>query len=239
MRRINVESITDTINGVEKSSVLSVQMTAFCNILRTLKLENSSEALSLSTGGGIWDYLAFSIRKELKRIISTDIVDNPVNIEDRKKLNDLGIWNFVKVEPEKHLPFDNDTFDLIFNHDVIEHVKNPYLFLTEQYRVLKKGGSIIVGTPNLLRPVNILRLLLGKLSFPYQIGYNEKIGNYIHIQEFNEWHLKNIFEEIGYQNILLEYCYFGILRLGIIFCRFPKSRIGRTMCHFLMLHAKK
>jgi SAM-dependent methyltransferase len=46
------------------------------------------------------------------------------------------------------LPFDDDTFDAVFYHHVIEHVDNPAVSLAEIARVLKPGGWLFVGTPN-------------------------------------------------------------------------------------------
>ena len=42
------------------------------------------------------------------------------------------------------LPFENDSFDLIFTFDSFEHVSNPELMLKEAYRVLKPGGKLFM-----------------------------------------------------------------------------------------------
>jgi ubiquinone/menaquinone biosynthesis C-methylase UbiE len=197
-------------------------------------------ALSVSTGDGLSDYFVFSNTKgTVKKIIATDIVDNPVDKEGQKLLKKLGDWEFKKVGAEKPLPFSDEYFDLVFHQDVVEHVKKPYLFLSEQYRVLKKGGTLILGTPNLFRPANIVKILIGKLHFPLKIGYNEEIGDYIHIQEFNEFQLKNMLEEVGFKNIDIKNCYFVIWPLRITFSLYPKGKIGRGMCHYLMVMCVK
>lgn len=94
--------------------------------------------------------------------MATDIVDNPVRKDEIKILNKLGKWQFKKGKPEGLLPLVDGSFDLIFHQDVIEQTKKPYLFLSEQFRVLKNGGFLVFGTPNLLRPANLLKLFLGK-----------------------------------------------------------------------------
>ena len=65
------------------------------------------------------------------------------------------------------------------------------------------------GTTNLLRPANIIKLMLGKLRFPVKIGSNAEIGDYIHIQEFNEWNLRNLVEEVGLTVLNIDYCFWG------------------------------
>lgn len=45
------------------------------------------------------------------------------------------------------IPFPDETFDLIFHQGFLEHFREPGLILAEQYRVLKKGGYILVDVP--------------------------------------------------------------------------------------------
>lgn len=46
------------------------------------------------------------------------------------------------------LPFKGGCFDSVFSVNVLEHSPNPLNFLKEQCRVLKAGGSVLVGTDN-------------------------------------------------------------------------------------------
>ena len=57
------------------------------------------------------------------------------------------------------LPFEDDTFDYIFSEHVIEHISYPEgaYMLEECFRVLKPGGVLRVGTPDLAFLVNLYR----------------------------------------------------------------------------------
>jgi SAM-dependent methyltransferase len=44
--------------------------------------------------------------------------------------------------------FENESFDLITARHVIEHIPNPANFMQEISRVLKKGGRLVIETPN-------------------------------------------------------------------------------------------
>jgi SAM-dependent methyltransferase len=45
------------------------------------------------------------------------------------------------------LPFENDSYDVICGFDVIEHIENDNLAVSEIYRVLKKGGFVYLTVP--------------------------------------------------------------------------------------------
>ena len=48
----------------------------------------------------------------------------------------------------EHLPFEDESFDLIYSTNVLEHVQNPEKVLKESIRVLKKGGYLQFVIPN-------------------------------------------------------------------------------------------
>lgn len=46
-----------------------------------------------------------------------------------------------------HLPFNDGAFGSIVASEIIEHVIDPAAFVTELFRVLKPGGSLVITTP--------------------------------------------------------------------------------------------
>jgi SAM-dependent methyltransferase len=50
------------------------------------------------------------------------------------------------------LPFADRTFDVIFSHEVLEHVKDDRRCAEEMVRVARSGGHIVVFVPNRLYP---------------------------------------------------------------------------------------
>jgi 2-polyprenyl-3-methyl-5-hydroxy-6-metoxy-1,4-benzoquinol methylase len=69
--------------------------------------------------------------------------------------------HFVRADVE-HLPFRNVCFDTIFAGEIIEHVKNAFQALLEWRRLLRRGGTLILTTPNNLNLRKILQHLTGK-----------------------------------------------------------------------------
>jgi SAM-dependent methyltransferase len=63
----------------------------------------------------------------------------------------IGSVGFVEADLY-HLPFPDQSFDLVFSDSVIEHLEHPDRALTELRRVLKSGGSLVISVPNRWRP---------------------------------------------------------------------------------------
>src|SRR3569833_878938 len=51
------------------------------------------------------------------------------------------------------LPFQDNSFDLIYSMGTIEHFPEYAVAVREMFRVLKPGGTAIVGVPNKLDPI--------------------------------------------------------------------------------------
>ena len=62
--------------------------------------------------------------------------------------HDLGIV----VSPAERLPFPAGSFDVVFSHEVIEHVADDYEAAAEMMRVLAPGGLLVLFAPNRLYP---------------------------------------------------------------------------------------
>ena len=51
------------------------------------------------------------------------------------------------------MPFGDNTFDLAFSNEVIEHVQDDAIYAAEMVRVVKPGGKILLFCPNRWYPV--------------------------------------------------------------------------------------
>ena len=71
------------------------------------------------------------------------------------------------------LPFQGNSIDLITAFEIIEHLINPDHMLREAYRVLRKGGYLLLSTPNLASWANRIAMLLGYQ--PYNVETSTEI----------------------------------------------------------------
>ena len=53
----------------------------------------------------------------------------------------------IKQGFAEKLPYENETFDVVYSSHVLEHVNNEATALSEMRRVLKKDGVLIIGMP--------------------------------------------------------------------------------------------
>jgi len=58
----------------------------------------------------------------------------------------------VAQAPGERLPFPDAVFDVVFSHEVLEHVADDRICAAEMVRVTRPGGRIVVFVPNRLYP---------------------------------------------------------------------------------------
>ena len=92
-------------------------------------------------------------------------------------------FKLIEGRVDEGFPLEDESFDVIITHHVIEHVADTDLFVTELFRVLKRGGYAIVVTPNLASGLFIVELILNKQpkwahvsDFFFVRGYSSKGG---------------------------------------------------------------
>jgi SAM-dependent methyltransferase len=96
----------------------------------------------LEVGCGL-GYLTYALRKAGYNCKGLDIAQNAVD-EATKRFGDYYMQGNIFL-----LNGDNDPkYDLIILTEVIEHVENPKAFAACLLKLLKKGGKIIITTPN-------------------------------------------------------------------------------------------
>ena len=94
--------------------------------------------MDVGCGGG-------SLLDNLKHLSKDQIAVEPYNIY-QKSLSARGYKVFPTLNKVDKKFYNK--IDLAFAIQVIEHVKSPVLFLSEIFKFLKKGGKLIISTPN-------------------------------------------------------------------------------------------
>ncbi|GEM_PF-5775857 len=107
----------------------------------------------LDFGTGIGANLKTLKTLGFKNIHAADISPLAVKII-HKKFPDIKI----KLLKEIKLPYSNNCFDLILATEVLEHIFAFTKTLKELDRILKKGGLLVISTPNYLNLTGLIKL---------------------------------------------------------------------------------
>lgn len=202
-----------------------VQTEQFLTLLKRAPYE---KVLEVGIGRGFWSYVGAK-HKKFKKIWGCDAGGNFVS-QELVKLDEF--VNFEKIGGKK-LPFKSGFFDLVFSMDVIEHAQDDMKLIKEHIRVCKKGGEVIIGTPNKNRAANMILKLMGKLKYPMNLG-KDYYGDCVHVREYTIRELKNIMRSF---NATVYPCWIGILPLNLGLARL--KGFLNNFCQFFFVKIKK
>lgn len=184
-------------------------MMNYRNILKMAGKDPSCAFLDLGCDDGKWT-MCVAEQIGTKDVSGLDIVSSRL-----KKARKNGVRTKL-ADLSCKLPYNNGVFDVVHANQVIEHVPNVDMFVSEIFRVLKKGGYAIVSTENGSSWHNILAAIMGWQIFsstnvsskvsgignPLAIHKNEKhqLSSWTHKTIFNYRGLKDIFAVHGFKN---------------------------------------
>jgi SAM-dependent methyltransferase len=97
--------------------------------------------------------------------------------------------------------FDRNGYDLVVAIEIIEHLENPWHFLREIRTLLRKGGVLVLSTPNVDSTLDRLTYLVDGHSFYFGArGYTNSGG---HITPIPDWLFRRIAASTGYTRVEL------------------------------------
>lgn len=137
-------------------------------------------------------------------------IDNNYDKNINLKKLDLN-WDLTK-----ELPYKNDSVDKIFHEHFIEHLEKPAgeKFLRECYRLLKPGGVMRLGWPDMALLIRAYATRDKKYfsyieknvfwGMKYQL-WDELVSDYFyswdHRYAYSKKHMQTLLEDIGFKNI--------------------------------------
>ena len=122
---------------------------------------NRKEGLILDVGCGVGQVVA-KIAEKGSECVGVDV--SPIAIKTAAGELNKNTNAFFIVASGYNLPFKQETFNTVGCFDILEHLNDPRKCLDEMFRVLRRNGTIIIASPNLLCPV-------------YAKGFKQKILN--------------------------------------------------------------
>jgi cyclopropane fatty-acyl-phospholipid synthase-like methyltransferase len=108
-----------------------------------LKIVEDSNVLELGCGSG--GYAIYVAERTACRITGIDLNAQAIRNANRlARVRDMiPQVRFLRHDLTKKLPYDPDTFDAIFANDVLCHIPNRPILLSDIFRILKPGGRML------------------------------------------------------------------------------------------------
>ena len=140
------------------------------------------------------DLTLMPLRSKYREVYGIDISKPRIERMKEQFGHDPGIHLSVGDVNER-LSFEDASFDAIIAIAILEHIFDPYHIMKECYRLLKRGGCLIVYVPNVAVLGNRIRLLMGR--FP--ATSNEAGWDGGHLHYFTRTSLKKLFQDEGFK----------------------------------------
>jgi ubiquinone/menaquinone biosynthesis C-methylase UbiE len=153
-----------------------------CGFLRS-EVRPSDRALDLGCGAG--DFTAV-LAEAGAAAVGADVASAAL---DRARARYPGL-DFRLISIDAPFPFDDNSFDLVWASEVIEHVADTARWLSEVGRVLAPRGRLTVTTPAHGR----LPVLLGGVE-----RFSEPLGDHLHL--YTRGSLAGVLHDFGFGEV--------------------------------------
>ena len=141
-------------------------------MFKYVELKEKSDYLEIGCGiGAVTEHLS-----EKYRINATGIDVDPEQIEYARKHANSDNNIVFQVEDSVILPFDSDSFDIVLIHMVLHHIADWETAVREIHRVLRTGGSLILGDIVFSR---FITKLFGFMKKKYGIAAYDELQEFI------------------------------------------------------------
>ncbi|MEI8051566.1 MAG: class I SAM-dependent methyltransferase [Actinomycetes bacterium] len=142
------QSDPDAFYGVQAADTMA-------QIARDILIPGS-RVLDVGGGGGYFSQAfgdlgasAVLVEPEAGSSLPDELLDNPETLSTQQR-HDRAVWpgrlmvGRTIAGDGNRLPFADNTFDLAFSSNVLEHVPDPLSFIEESIRVTKPGGFVYI-----------------------------------------------------------------------------------------------
>jgi ubiquinone/menaquinone biosynthesis C-methylase UbiE len=147
----DAESENGNIYGPLDSLPLITQSGHFrrMELLASLDLGGLSDKVVVDFGTGPWGFAAiFPKLREAAACIGFDVSNVALQQARQRTPDELSVKTIYATTDGDFIPLADSSIDVFFGGEVIEHVRNPLLFIQEIARVCRDGAHVILTTPN-------------------------------------------------------------------------------------------
>jgi SAM-dependent methyltransferase len=128
------------------------------HLLRLVDFDGYRGRMVLEVGCGAGVDLARFARGGAN-VTGVDLTESAIQLA-RANFEQQGLAGRFEVADGEHLPFPDDSFDLVYAHGVVQYTADPQQLVNECRRVLKPGGEAIFQVYNRVSWLNALSKLM-------------------------------------------------------------------------------
>jgi SAM-dependent methyltransferase len=179
-----------------------------------------------------------------------------IELERAVEVKSLSRARGVVVAPGESLPFPDESFDIVFNHEVLEHVDDDRRVVAEMVRVCRVGGRVATFCPNRWYPFETHgcywrgRYCFGNKPFLNYLPQPLRHRLVPHVRAYSRRDLRRLFGDqpvqmvhqtriyAGYDNIVLRWPRLGhlIRKVSYALEHTPLKLFG--LSHFVVVERK-
>ncbi len=128
------------------------------HLLRLVDFDGYRGRMVLEVGcGAAVDLARFA--KGGATVTGVDLTESAIQLA-RANFEQQGLSGRFEVADGEHLPFPDNSFDLVYAHGVVQYTANPGELVEECHRVLKPGGEAVFQVYNRVSWLNALSKLM-------------------------------------------------------------------------------
>jgi ubiquinone biosynthesis O-methyltransferase len=159
-----------------------------------LSLSPSQDRLAvLEVGCGAGDF-AIYLAGRGANVTAVDFSRQAIELARAKSVAQKMPVNF-QVADAQSLPFEGDSFDVVFSCECLEHVPDPRRALAEFYRVLKPSGRLVLTTENYSNAMLLGWLVCWLRKEPFNSGAGVQPIEHF----FLFWRVRQMFRAAGFR----------------------------------------
>lgn len=155
------------VNLQQSDSQFIARLDATAEMVKSLDRKNRSRLLDVGCGEG---FLTQLLVQYTEHAVVFDISNTPVKHVRNTLLASNARIDYLIADCQR-MPFTDNVFDVAVACEIIEHILYPGELLMELHRVIRRGGVLIISTPN--------RKRLGR-----------KLTKFLRMRQNSDWHLR-------------------------------------------------